>query len=45
VVWALFGLHEIGILIENPFQRSLQLRIVSDSIRADVNKMLNEQEK
>ena len=45
VVWALFGLREIGILIENPFQRSLQLRIVSDSIRADVNKMLNEQEK
>ena len=42
VVWALFGLREIGSLIENPFQRSLQLRIVSDSIRSDVNRILLE---
>ena len=32
IVWGLFGLREIGTLIENPFTRSLQLQIVSDTL-------------
>ena len=40
VSWALFGLREIGVLIENPFQRSLQIQTLSHSIRVDVSDML-----
>ena len=35
-VWGLFGLREIGTLIENPFTRSLQLQIVSDTLALDI---------
>lgn len=40
VVWALFGLREIGVLIENPFRRCMQIQLVSDSIRRDVASIL-----
>ena len=36
IVWGLFGLREIGTLIENPFTRSLQLQIVSDTLALDI---------
>lgn len=36
VVWALFGLREIGHLTENPFRRQLQLQVVTDTINTDV---------
>lgn len=36
IVWGLFGLREIGTLIENPFSRSLQLQIVSDTLALDI---------
>ena len=41
IVWALFGLREIGTLIENPFSRPLQLQIVSDTLALDVREAVN----
>lgn len=41
VVWALFGLREIGLLVENPFRRPLQLQVVSDTISADVREIVD----
>jgi hypothetical protein len=34
--WALFGIYQIGYSIEDPFQGSLRLSILCDSIRRDV---------
>lgn len=36
VAWLLFGVYEIGYSIEDPFQGSLRLSILSDGIRRDV---------
>ncbi|KAJ1453701.1 hypothetical protein M885DRAFT_618892 [Pelagophyceae sp. CCMP2097] len=36
VAWALLGLREIGLLIENPFRRSLQLTMVTDTLAAEI---------
>mmetsp|Transcript_19980 Transcript_19980/g.29608 ORF Transcript_19980/g.29608 Transcript_19980/m.29608 type:complete len:518 (-) Transcript_19980:59-1612(-) len=36
ISWLLFGVYEIGYSIEDPFQGSLRLSIISDSIRRDV---------
>ena len=36
VAWSLIGLREIGILIENPFRRSLQLTAVTDTLRREI---------
>ena len=41
ISWALFGLREIGTLIENPFSRPLQLQIVSDTLALDVREAVN----
>lgn len=41
IVWALFGLREIGTLIENPFSRPLQLQIVSDTLALDVREAVS----
>mmetsp|Transcript_20875 Transcript_20875/g.64496 ORF Transcript_20875/g.64496 Transcript_20875/m.64496 type:complete len:572 (+) Transcript_20875:2-1717(+) len=41
IVWALFGLREIGTLIENPFSRPLQLQIVSDTLMIDVREAVD----
>mmetsp|Transcript_7489 Transcript_7489/g.11196 ORF Transcript_7489/g.11196 Transcript_7489/m.11196 type:complete len:387 (+) Transcript_7489:64-1224(+) len=34
--WALFGIQEIGLLIEEPFSRSLMLEVFSSTINSDV---------
>lgn len=36
LVWALYGLREIGTLIENPFSRPLPLQIISETLYIDV---------
>jgi hypothetical protein len=36
VCWGLFGIQEIGLMIEEPFRRSLRLDIVTRTIYADV---------
>jgi len=36
ISWALFGIHEIGLQIEDPFKSQLQLDIMIDTIYADV---------
>ena len=36
VSWLLFGVYEIGYAIEDPFQGTLRLSIICDSIRRDV---------
>ncbi|KAJ8601558.1 hypothetical protein CTAYLR_005247 [Chrysophaeum taylorii] len=41
MVWALYGLREIGTLIENPFSRPLQLQIVSDTLFLDVREAVD----
>ena len=41
IVWALFGLREIGTLIENPFSRPLQLQIISDTLMIDVREAVD----
>ena len=40
VAWALLGLREIGLLIENPFRRSLQLTIVTDTLGREIDETL-----
>ena len=37
VSWALLGLREIGLLIENPFRRSLQLTMVTDTLGREID--------
>lgn len=41
MVWALYGLREIGTLIENPFSRPLQLQIVSETLYIDVKEAVD----
>lgn len=36
IVWALFGLREIGVMIENPFRRSFRFDLISQTIARDV---------
>mmetsp|Transcript_7280 Transcript_7280/g.11207 ORF Transcript_7280/g.11207 Transcript_7280/m.11207 type:complete len:430 (-) Transcript_7280:453-1742(-) len=36
VAWALFGIQEIGLTIEDPFRRALKLEVIADTIYADV---------
>jgi len=36
VSWLLFGVYEIGVAIEDPFQGTLRLSIICDIIRRDV---------
>ena len=37
VSWALLGLREIGLLIEDPFTRSLQLTMVTDTLGREID--------
>lgn len=41
MVWALYGLREIGTLIENPFTRPLQLKIISEMLFIDVREAVD----
>lgn len=34
--WALFGILEIGLMIEDPFQRVLKLEVVADTLERDI---------
>lgn len=34
--WALFGIQEIGLLIEDPFQSALSLEIMCNTVYSDV---------
>jgi predicted membrane chloride channel (bestrophin family) len=36
VAWLLFGVYEIGVRIEDPFQGTLRLSIMCDMVRRDV---------
>lgn len=36
VTWGLYGIQEIGLMIEEPFRRALRLDIVTRTIYADV---------
>ena len=36
VSWLLFGVYEIGVRIEDPFQGTLRLSIMCDMVRRDV---------
>lgn len=38
--WALFGILEIGLLIEDPFQRILNLDVICDTVINDVTSTL-----
>jgi hypothetical protein len=38
--WALFGIQEIGLLIEDPFQHVLHLNVFSSTIYTDVQHQL-----
>jgi len=40
IAWALFGIQEIGLLIEDPFRTQLKLDIFVDTIHADVFQMM-----
>ena len=42
IAWVLFGVYQIGYSIEDPFQGSLRLSILCDSIRKDVLGVLDE---
>jgi hypothetical protein len=42
IAWVLFGVYQIGYSIEDPFQGSLRLSILCDSIRKDVMGNLDE---
>ena len=39
--WSLFGIQEIGMLIENPFVKSLKLEIFENTIRRDISDLLH----
>jgi len=36
LTWALFGIYEIGVQIEDPFQRTLKLSVICDQIKGEV---------
>ncbi|CAM9221976.1 unnamed protein product [Discosporangium mesarthrocarpum] len=42
--WALFGIQEIGLLIEDPFQTALKLDIISNTIHMDVMQTIGEED-
>jgi hypothetical protein len=39
--WSLYGIQEIGMIIEEPFQRALKLEIFSSTIRRDIADLLH----
>ena len=41
VTWVLFGIQEIGLLIEDPFQTILKLNTICMSIQKDVQQTLD----
>jgi ion channel-forming bestrophin family protein len=41
VAWALFGIQEIGLMIEEPFQRALRLEVFANTIRRDLSDLLH----
>eukprot|EP01041_Mallomonas_annulata_P006539 gene6539-13233_t len=41
VSWALFGIQEIGMMIEEPFQRALKLEVFANTIRRDLTELLH----
>lgn len=41
VSWALFGILEIGMVIEEPFQRALKLEVFANTIRRDLSDMIH----
>jgi len=44
IAWALFGIQEIGLLIEDPFRSQLKLDILIDTIYADVIQTMGSQD-
>jgi hypothetical protein len=42
--WALFGIQEIGLLIEEPFQRSLKLEVFANTVYSDVMQTIGAEE-
>mmetsp|Transcript_15920 Transcript_15920/g.60660 ORF Transcript_15920/g.60660 Transcript_15920/m.60660 type:complete len:449 (-) Transcript_15920:480-1826(-) len=42
VTWALYGIQEIGLMIENPFSYTLKLSILCDAIALDVRDTIKE---
>jgi hypothetical protein len=42
IAWVLFGVYQIGYSIEDPFQGTIRLSILCDSIRKDVLGVLDE---
>eukprot|EP01038_Epipyxis_sp_PR26KG_P012266 gene12266-16447_t len=41
MAWSLFGILEIGMLIEEPFQRALKLEVFANTIRRDISDLLH----
>ena len=41
VSWALYGIQEIGLMIEEPFQRTLRLEIFANTIRRDLSDLVH----
>lgn len=41
VTWSLFGILEIGMMIEEPFQRALKLEVFANTIRRDLSDLLH----
>ncbi|GAB5373199.1 hypothetical protein AAMO2058_001729900 [Amorphochlora amoebiformis] len=41
VVWAMFGIQEIGLMIEEPFRRSLSLHVFCNTIHHDIQETLS----
>jgi putative membrane protein len=41
ITWGLFGIQEIGLMIEEPFSGSLQLEVIAQTINADVIETVN----
>jgi predicted membrane chloride channel (bestrophin family) len=40
MTWALFGILEIGMVIEDPFQKALKLELFAHTIRRDLSDLL-----
>jgi predicted membrane chloride channel (bestrophin family) len=38
--WSLFGILQIGYMIEDPFQSSINLDVITETIRDDINELL-----
>lgn len=41
ISWALFGIQEIGLMIEDPFRRSLKLDVITNTIAEDAREVLS----